>query len=87
MPVENSARRHTKKRKRKKMSTKQMLAALCAAGLACGLLAEEAKAGTAEKEEKEKRADKRAFVYTDVLEIDADMSSFNDAPTRYKVLS
>ena len=30
-----------------------MLAALCAAGLACGLLAEEAKAGTAEKEEKD----------------------------------
>ena len=35
----------------------------------------------AEKEEKEKKAEERAFVYTDVLEVDADMSSFNDAPT------
>ena len=35
----------------------------------------------AEKEEKEKRAEQKAFVYTDVLEVDADMSSFNDAPT------
>ena len=35
----------------------------------------------AEKEEKEKKAEQRAFVYTDVLEVDADMSSFNDAPT------
>ena len=35
----------------------------------------------AEKEEKEKKAEQRAFVYTDVLEVDADMSSCNDAPT------
>ena len=35
----------------------------------------------AEKEEKEKKAEQKAFVYTDVLEVDADMSSFNDAPT------
>ena len=35
----------------------------------------------AEKAEKEKKAEERAFVYTDVLEVEPDMSSFNDAPT------
>ena len=34
----------------------------------------------AEKEEKEKRAEEKAFEYTEVLEIDHDMSAFNEAP-------
>lgn len=34
----------------------------------------------AEKEEKEKKAEERAFEYTDVLHVDPDMSEFNDAP-------
>ena len=35
----------------------------------------------AEKEEKERRSEERAFVYTDVLEVEPDMSSFDNAPT------
>jgi len=34
----------------------------------------------AEKEEKEKKAEERAFEYTDVLHVDPDLSAFNDAP-------
>ena len=34
----------------------------------------------AEKEEKEKKAEERAFVYTEVLEMDPDLTPFNDAP-------
>ena len=47
---------HHKKERKGKMSTKHMLAALCAAGIACGSLADGAKAAeskTAETEEKE----------------------------------
>ena len=39
------------KKGKRKMSTKKMLAAICAAGLACGALADEAKAAESEKEE------------------------------------
>ena len=39
------------KKGKRKMSTKKMLAAVCAAGLACGALADEAKAAESEKEE------------------------------------